>query len=219
VKTLSIDLFADFVCPWCLIGARRLDRALERVPPGVDVTVRHHPFLLDASVPEAGEDLLARLRRRYGGDPRRLQARVEEVARGDGIPLDFARVPRTYPTAAAHTLVRHAAARGTQRALAGALFDAYFLEGRNIADAEELAAIAAAHGFEGDQARALARDPDELAVTRELAEGAARAGISGVPFLVFDRKLAVSGAQPVAVLEEAIARALGGAAAEEDARE
>jgi predicted DsbA family dithiol-disulfide isomerase len=135
-------------------------------------------------------------------------ATVEAAARSSGIPLDFAKVRRTPSTVPAHTLLRHAIGRGTQRTLARALFEAYFLQGRDVGDADVLAAIAASHGFDADEAKGLIRDDDELQQTREESAELAASGVSGVPFFVFDGRLAVNGAQPPDVLRGAIERAM-----------
>jgi len=214
MRTLSIDLFSDVVCPWCHIGTAQLDTALARLAAedGVTATVTYHPFLLDPSTPPEGVDLVARLRSKYGADPRTMFARVEQAGRNAGLALDFTRVTRTWPTDAAHTLLRHALGRGTQRALAKALFAAHFDEARNIADPDVLAEIAARHGFTVDEARALASDDEERATTRRLATTATARGIRGVPFFVFDQRLALSGAQPPDVLVAAAREALATAA-------
>jgi predicted DsbA family dithiol-disulfide isomerase len=220
VSQLVIDVFVDIVCPWCLIGIRRLDQALASVAEGTRVTVRHHPFLLDPSTPPEGMNVAERLRQKYGVDPRAgMQQRVEALARSSGIDLDLRKQERMYPTAAAHTLVRHAAARGTQRELAAALFDAYFLEARNIGDPDVLVELATRHGFDADTARSLVSDEAELATTRRHARSAAQAGIDGVPFFVFNQRVAVSGAQPVEVFRDAITRALNQSESKEDVRE
>jgi predicted DsbA family dithiol-disulfide isomerase len=115
---------------------------------------------------------------------------------------------RSYPTAAAHTLLRHAEARGTQKALLHALYEAYFLRGEDVGSAEHLAEIAAAHGFTRDEAMRLTTDADELAETRREAAAVAAQGVTGVPFFIFDERLAASGAQPPEVLRGAIEKAL-----------
>jgi predicted DsbA family dithiol-disulfide isomerase len=203
---LTIDIVSDVVCPFCLIGTRRLEEAL-RATPDVEATITFHPFLLDPDAPPAGEDLRERLRRKYG-DPEPMFRRVEALARESGLELDFDNVRRSAPTAKAHTLLRHAIGKGTQPALADALFVAYFVEGRDIGDDDVLVGLAAKHGFSEDEARALVGDPRELEATRREAAHAAAEGIRGVPFFVFGGKLAVSGAQPVEVFRSAIARAL-----------
>ncbi len=207
VRRLIIDVVSDVICPWCLIGSRRLDQALETLPD-VHAEVTYHPFLLDSSTPVEGVDLRERLAKKYGIPPERMFARVEAAARESGIPLDFAKITKVASTVGSHTLLRHAVAKGTQRALVRGLYEAYFFEGKNIGDKGELAAIAAEHGFTRDEALALLDDAEELRATLGEAETTARQGITGVPFFIFDQKLALSGAQPVSVMQQAISQAL-----------
>lgn len=208
MPALTIDIFSDVVCPWCFIGARRLDRALASLDPAVDVTIAHHPFLLDPATPEAGVNVAEHLREKYGRDPGPIFARVEEAGRASGIPLDFSKQTSSYPTVRAHTLLRHAHAKGTQRAVADALFTAHFLDARNVSDPDLLEGIAIQHGFEAGEARRLVTDEGELAITRNEAADAAARGIRGVPFFVFGGRLSVSGGQPEEVFRDAIQQAL-----------
>jgi predicted DsbA family dithiol-disulfide isomerase len=200
---ITVDLYADLVCPWCYIGSERLDQA----GAGSELVVRHRPFLLMPDAPAEGVDIPDMLRRKYRADPAQLQGRVEQAARDSGQALDLSKQPRSYPTLRAHTLLRHAEARGTQRALARALYRANFDEGRNIHDPAVLADVAAAHGFTAAEVEALVTSDDELAATRAATREASQLGIRGVPFFVFNGKLAVSGAQPVDVLRAAIREA------------
>ena len=203
-RTIKIDLFTDTVCPWCLVGAERLDQAIAALPPDVPVDVENHPFYLDPNTPEEGVVVADMLRQKYGRDPREMWARVEGEARASGIDLDLSRQPRSYPTRKGHTLVRLARVKGTQHALANAIARAYFIEHRLINDDEVLADIAVRHGYAREEALLAIRDPDELGTTHDLAVAAARQGIQGVPFCIFDNRFAVSGCQP----QEVFARAL-----------
>lgn len=207
-KSITIDLFSDVVCPWCFIGSTRLEQALKALADEVTAEVCYHPFFLDPNVPSTGASIPDMLRKKYGADPRQLWARAESAARESGLALDLSLQPMIYPTAAPHTLLRHAEAKGTQRALASELFRAYFQGAANISDATVLADIAEQHGFTRAEARALVTAPDELELTREAAISAAQGGIRGVPFFIFGGRLAVSGAQSVSVLEAAIRQAL-----------
>jgi predicted DsbA family dithiol-disulfide isomerase len=208
VVDLFVDLFVDIVCPWCFVGNERLERVLASAAPGSrQAIVRHHPFFLDPSTPLEGRNVPEMLRQKYGADPKRLWARVEAEARKAGIELDLAKQPNAYPTARAHTLVRHAEGRGTGRALVRDLYRAYFLDARNIADPDVLADVAVRHGFAREEAAGLVTDEAELDLTRGQAREAAASGIGGVPFFIFDGRLAVSGAQPEDVLREAMGRA------------
>lgn len=204
---LAIDIVSDVVCPWCLIGVRRMEQALAAFPD-VEPVITFHPFLLDPSTPDEGQDLRERLQRKYGVDPKVMFARVEAAARESGVALDFAKVTRSVPTVRAHTLLRHAADRGTQRALKNALLEAYFLEGRDVGSVDVLAEIAAAHGFTKDEARALVGDEAELRETRAEAASVAEQGVSGVPFFVIGKRLMFSGAQPVERMKDVIQRVI-----------
>jgi predicted DsbA family dithiol-disulfide isomerase len=201
---LSIEVVSDVVCPWCFIGEHRLAQALERA--GVDAEVRFSPFLLDPSTPLEGADLRERLRAKYRLDPEVMFDRVERAAAESGLALDFDVVERSCNTIAAHTLLRHARARGTQVALARDLFEGYFVRGENVGEPSVLAGIAARHGFEPDEALALLSDERELAATRDEAAAQQRRGVTGVPFFVFQGRFAVSGAQPVEVLMQVLER-------------
>lgn len=206
--SLCIDVFSDIVCPWCFVGSVRLSQALESLQGEVEAEICYHPFFLDPDLPAAGVNLAEKLRKKFGVDPKQLWARVEAAAAESGLALDLSLQPKQYPTAAAHTLVRHAHARGTQPELVGALFRAYFQEARNVADAEVLAQVAEPYGFTREEARELVTTPAELDLTRDEALAAAQGGIRGVPFFIFGGRLAVSGAQSVGVLAGAIRQAL-----------
>lgn len=204
---VSVDIVSDVVCPFCFIGMKRVEDAL--AAEGIaDAEVTFHPFLLDPSTPPEGVDLRASLRAKYGGDPEAMFGRVEAMAKESGIPLDFAKV-RLHPnTIKAHTLLRHAKERGTQHALARALFEAHFLDGKDIGSDDVLVSLATRHGYDEAEARKLLASPEEAKATRAEAQEAAQQGIRGVPFVILGGKLAVSGAQPVEAFRGAIARLL-----------
>lgn len=204
-RPVAIDLYTDIVCPWCFLGNERLERVL--AASGQPAEVTHHPFLLDPNTPPAGKDIPAMLRQKYGVDPKQVWGRLEAEARKSGIEVDLSKVRYSYPTIRAHTLVRLAAAKGTQRALVRDLFRANFLEARNISDLGVLTEIAARHGFDADEVAGHLTDERELATTRRDAAEASASGITGVPFYVLDQRYAISGAQQEEVLRSAIARA------------
>ncbi|MEQ1899732.1 MAG: DsbA family oxidoreductase [Devosia sp.] len=211
-RTLKVDLFSDIVCPWCLIGAARLDKAIAELPAGVVVDVENHPFYLDPNTPPEGYDVGTMLRQKYGREPEAIWARAEAEAWKSGLDLHLNKQPRTFRTAKAHTMIRLAREKGTQHALANAIASAYFLEQRPVNDDAELAAIATRFGFTEEEALGDMRDAKELAVSHDLAVAAAQQGIQGVPFFVFDNRFALSGAQPQEVFAMAFSKALEEAA-------
>jgi predicted DsbA family dithiol-disulfide isomerase len=204
-RPVAIDLFTDIVCPWCFLGNERLERVL--AAGGRAAAVSHHPFLLDPHTPPEGKDIPAMLRQKYRVDPKQVWGRLEAEARKSGIEVDLSKVRYAYPTLRAHTLIRLAAAKGTQRALVRDLFRANFLEARNINDLGVLTEIALRHGFLADEVAGLLADERELAASRADAAQAAASGITGVPFYVLDQRYAISGAQQEEVLRAAIERA------------
>lgn len=206
---LTIDVVSDFACPWCFIGSRRLAQVLgTRGGNGAgDATVRFHPFQLNADTPAAGADLRDYLRERYGAEPEEMFARVEAAARDAGIALDFANVRVMPNTLSAHILVAAVPDSATQRAFVDAIFSAYFLEGRDIGDPAVLAELAAPHGLRAEQVGVLLANDGLRQRVRELAESMTAQGITGVPFFIFNQKLALSGAQPADVFQRAIVEA------------
>ena len=194
-----LDIFSDPVCPWCLIGATNLVRALTDAPDQ-PFELAWHPYQLDPSLPPGGMDRADYLARKFGGAGNldRIHARVEAAAREAGVPIAFDRITRAPNTLDAHRLIHWAAAEGAQTRVAMALFARYFGAGEDISDPAVLAAVAGEAGLDAAAlARLLAGDADRAEVTGE-AEAARRAGITGVPAFIVGGQYAVTGAQPQA---------------------
>jgi predicted DsbA family dithiol-disulfide isomerase len=171
----------------------------------VDFTVRLHPYLLDASVAEGGERIAERLHARYpSADLDQMFDRVEAAARESGLELDARKQAFTFPTIKAHTLLRLAATRDVQLQVAYALFRTHFVEAGNVADRDTLVRVAAECGLDAELAATTLADPRALEQTRLEAAHLAESGVRGVPFFLLGGKLAVSGAQPVPTLMQAM---------------
>jgi predicted DsbA family dithiol-disulfide isomerase len=199
---VKVDIFSDVVCPWCFIGTQRLEHVLaER---GITADVTYRTFLLDPETPAEGKNVPEMIRKKYGRDPAPMFARVEAEARKSNIPLESAKQPMSYNTVRAHTLLRHAIPLGTQRALAKALFEAHFLDAKNISDPAVLVELATRHGFTSERATELLADEAELAITKKEHDVPRQLGISGAPFFIFDGKVGVSGAQPEEVFRQVL---------------
>lgn len=204
---LKIDVYSDVVCPWCYIGAERLRQVLASLTDAPEIELSYKTYLLDPGVPAEGVDLAQRLEKKYGLPATEIFARPTEAAHELGLPLDFKKVPRSYNSINAHTLLRHATP-AHQVGLAQALFDAYFVQGLDISDPSALVPLAQGHGFSAEQATQLLRDHGERQATLGAAEDTRKLGIRGVPTFVFNDKLAFSGAQPEAIFRQAMAEAL-----------
>ena len=215
---VTIDVISDVVCPWCFIGKRRLEAALASVAAqgaACEFTVRWHPFELNPDLPPTGIDRREYVAAKFGGAERAAQIyeRVRAAGASAGIAFAFERIARQPNTRDAHRLVAWAQARGDAEPLVERLFVAYFQDGRNPGDRDVLAAIAGEAGLDAAAARAML-ETDEGGGAVEASERRAHdIGIGGVPFFIFDGRLAVSGAQEPQVLAQAIAQAAKAAAA------
>lgn len=206
---IAIEIVSDLMCPWCFIGEHRLTNALA-ARPSLSVEVSFTPFLLDPGLGPEGADLRARLEKKYGVPAERLFGRVEAVSREAGVPIDFSKIRRAPSTLGGHVLLAHAAERGTQVALARALFRAYFQEGRDLGDPEVLGDVAAQHGFARGEAITLAGDEAERAKVRATALAQPGRGVSGVPHFVVGERFVVPGAQDEATWAKVLDRVAAG---------
>ena len=202
---MQVHKFSDFVCPWCWIGKRYLD-ALARERP---ISRTYWPYYLHPDLPAEGVDRTAMILAKFGSveRARELGRVVEDAARAARLELDLGRVKHVPNTRDAHRLMRWAGGQGIADDVAERLFAAHFAEGRNIGDVATLIDIGAAAGLDATlAAELLTNDADRLVVDGQAAQ-AREMGISGVPTMVFDRKVTVVGAQPVEALRAAAARA------------
>ncbi|MDE1148044.1 MAG: DsbA family oxidoreductase [Azospirillaceae bacterium] len=193
---MLIEIVADFVCPWCYIGKRRLDRALAQ-RPAIQPEVRWLPFQLDPETPLGGTDRMIDLLAKFGSVERvrQVAALLEQTAAAEGLDLNLDRIGRTPNTLDAHRLLRHADAQGVAPALADALQRAFFRDGRDIGDRHVLADLAEAAGMDREAtARFLASDADRDALRQSLAT-MRQLGIQAVPCFIFNRVYSLSGAQ------------------------
>lgn len=193
---MIVDIVSDAICPWCYIGKRRLERALQQAPQP-DLKIGWRPFQLNPDMPVEGMDRQEYLRAKFG-DSRggRGYAAITAAGREEGIPFAFERIQRTPNTILAHRLIRYAARADNQDPIVEALFRAYFTEGQDIGRLETLVNVAGGAGLDAGAVESyLAGNEDEDAVRSEDAF-ARQIGIQGVPCFIIDRQYAVSGAQP-----------------------
>jgi len=198
---IEVDYVADLACPWCYIGLKRLDRA-RALRPDKPVRVRWWPFLLNPFLPPEGMDRAEYVRAKFGGDvaARRVYERITEAGREDGIAFAFERMPRTPNTVLAQRLVLWAQESGSADALIERLFEALFVEGRDIGKREVLVELAGEAGLDPDAARTFLAGDALAAEILRAHQQAERLGVRGVPVFIVERAHAVSGAQPPEVL-------------------
>jgi len=210
MPALTVDIWSDVVCPWCYLGKRRFEAALERFEHRDDVDVAWHSFELD---PQAGpaSDLpgAERLAAKYGMSVEEARARhrqLEDLAAAEGLEYHLDRT-RGGNSFAAHRLHQLAIERGLGDAMMERLMRAYFTEGEATGDPEVLLRLASEAGLDPDEARAVLGSDGYADAVREDERIAHHIGIHGVPFFVLGRRFGVSGAQTADVMLQALEKA------------
>ncbi len=218
-KTLTIDIVSDVVCPWCYIGKRKLEAALA-LPQASElpkVEIRWHPFQLNPDLPEAGVPRKQYVEQKFGGPARaaEIYERVGAAGKAVGLNLNFEGIKQQANTLLAHALIAFAqqspnndAANSIGNDVKERIMKAYFVDGLFIGNIDVLVDIAVAAGLDGEAARAYLNDPLARQSVAQADAQARQMGVSGVPFFIFNQKVAVSGAQDPAALLAAMQQAM-----------
>ncbi|MEC8850405.1 MAG: DsbA family oxidoreductase, partial [Pseudomonadota bacterium] len=193
---LQIEIFSDVVCPWCYIGKRRFERA-HTARPHTGLAVTWRAFQLNPEMPADGIDRQRYLELKFGGGDQagHVYHRIAAAGAEEGIDFAFDRIRRTPNTVNAHRLVRWALQQDRQDEAVESLFQAYFLEGLDIGDRDNLAEIAACAGLDRADASAFLDGVEGVREVLDETRLAYNSGMTGVPCFIVDRKYAISGAQ------------------------
>ncbi|MEA2316134.1 MAG: hypothetical protein QOD44_323 [Solirubrobacteraceae bacterium] len=206
---MHVEIWSDIACPWCYIGKRRFEAALEQFEHRDDVRVTWRSFELDPGAPaERTGDRAEHLARKYGSSveqARGMQDHMTEVAAGEGLEFRFD-AARSGNTFDAHRLLHLAEAHGLQDAMKERLMRAYLGEGELISDHATLERLGVEAGLPADEVRDMLAGDRYATDVREDERTASSLGISAVPFFVVDRAMGASGAQPPEVLAELLRR-------------
>ncbi len=207
---MQVEVWADVICPWCGLGAHRLEAALERFQHRDEVQVIHRSFQLDPSAPPGPSEPVRDMLRRKGLDDGQIDVmtrRVEGLADSEGLRPYHVLDNRVGSTALTHELLAYAADQGRQAEAWNRLFGAYFGEARPIFSVEDLVSLAGEIGLDPAGAREALLSRHYAARVADEGREAAELGATGVPFFVIDRRYGVAGAQPVDTLLTALQRA------------
>jgi predicted DsbA family dithiol-disulfide isomerase len=206
---MQIDFISDTVCPWCFIGKRRLGRAMA-LRPNISFDVRYRPYRLDPTVPKGGLERTAYLAAKFGKNGGIAEAQRVIAAEGakEGIEFDFAAILRAPNTLDSHRLIRWAAMTGAQDEVVERLFAAFFENGEDIGDIRILSDIADVCGMDGSQIADMLESDQDLNLVEREDQLAREMGVTGVPAMIFNNKVAVSGAREPEVLTMVIDKAL-----------
>lgn len=213
---MQVEIWSDVVCPWCYLGKKRFERALESFGHRDEVEVVYRSFELDPSAPAGvSTPTVELLASKYGMSPEQAadaQREMEQRAAQDGLEFRMEGL-RSGNTRDAHRLLQLAKDRGVQAELTERLHRAYFTEQASIFDHASLTELAVETGLDrGEVSKVL--DSDEYSDAVDTDEAMAQAlGATGVPLFVIDRRYGVSGAQPPEVIAQALEQAWAEAAA------
>ncbi|GGG90969.1 DsbA family oxidoreductase [Paenibacillus radicis (ex Gao et al. 2016)] len=207
---MKIEVWSDFACPFCYIGKRRLEGALEQFAHRDDVEVEFRSFELDPNAKrDVDYDVNDMLSKKYGMSREQAEANnrnLTEQARTLGLDYHMDKMVLTN-TFDAHRLTHLAAKSGKREEMAERLFKAYFTEGKHLGDHDTLADLAVEVGIDRGEALEALKSPTYTQEVRADEQEASQIGVRGVPFFVIDRKYAVSGAQPSEVFLQAVQQA------------
>ncbi|MCP5121242.1 MAG: DsbA family oxidoreductase [Pseudomonadales bacterium] len=195
---IRIDIVSDVVCPWCIIGYKQLERALQQMAGSFTADIHWQPFELNPHLPLRGQDLREHIAEKYGTSPeqsRGARARLTELGESLGFSFDYYDGMRIYNTFAAHQLLHWAGLQGKQMALKLALFEAFFSRRENVGDPGLLATVAGRVGLDAGQAlEVLTSGRYAQAVRQEQARWLDRE-VHAVPMFYFNDGYPVPGAQ------------------------
>ncbi|MFC4534912.1 DsbA family oxidoreductase [Sphaerisporangium dianthi] len=215
VKTVRVEVWSDVVCPWCYIGKRRLERALERFEHAGDVEVVWRSFQLDPAFPRgARKPVPEMLAEKMGATPaqvRTMQAQVTALAAEEGLVYDLEHSIMVN-TIDAHRLTHLAKKHGLDGQAHERLLRANLIEGQTLDDAETLVRLGVEAGLPEDETRRVVGGTAHLDDVEADIREARELGVTGVPFFVLNRAFAVSGAQPAELFLSALRQAYEAAA-------
>lgn len=208
-----IEIVSDVVCPWCFIGLRRLDLALDLVReqyPGFACVKRWRPFFLSPDTPPEGEPYMPFMIRKFGSAERLagIFDRVRTAGALHGVDFRFDRIEMRANTLHAHRLIHWVQERADASVLVERLFAGQFQRGENVGDKNVLVGIAAECGYDRDEVAAYLRSEDGTAEVLKMESESREWGVSAVPTFIVDRKTGVQGAEDPHVLARTIKQAL-----------
>ncbi len=210
---VQVDIVSDVVCPWCIIGFRQLDLALQQL--GILARLRWHPFELNPNMPPEGQNLREHIAEKYGSTPEQSQQardRLTSLGAELGFSFNFNDESRIVNTFSSHQLLDWAEGEGRQHPLKLALFDACFTQQRDVSDVDVLMDAVGTVGLDPKAARVALESGTHGAPVREKQQFWTSRGISGVPSMVFGGKYLLTGAQGTDTYAQVLQRCLAEAA-------
>ena len=206
---LNIDVYSDVICPWCYVGKHRLEKALALVKDRFEARVAWHPFELNPDMPKEGLDRRKYRSAKFGSweNSLALDEQVKAAGAGEGINFRHDLMERTPNTLDAHKLILLAGREGVQDKIADALFNGYFVEGKDVGKRETLIQIATDAGMNAERVAAFLDGEESTAAVEEALKKGRALHINSVPTYIINQQVSFSGAQSVETFVRAFEQA------------
>ena len=206
-KVIRIDMVSDVVCPWCYIGKRRLEKAIEgtQVSDNVqvkDIEIIYRSYQLDANVPKEGIDFQTYMENRFGANFISKFHQVEQVAQTEGLDFDFSSLPKAINTFTLHRILTMALKDGIQAEVKEAFMKAYFIDKQDLTQENILIDLLNKYGWSAEKTLSIINSDIASDKVKEEMNYYRKLGVTGVPYFIFNNRYAVSGAQPAEVFME-----------------
>ncbi|GAL75106.1 2-hydroxychromene-2-carboxylate isomerase/DsbA-like thioredoxin domain [Nonlabens ulvanivorans] len=204
---LKIDIVSDVVCPWCTIGFKRLEKAINELGIQDQVEIEWQPFELNPNMPVEGQNLNEHITEKYGSTKEQQQASKQHMIEAGaelGFTFDYFDEMRMVNTFDAHILIEYAKDFGKQTELKMQLTKAFFSDRKDVSQRDVLKEALISVGLNATEALALTDKPEAQQEVRKKEQFWQNLGVSSVPTIVFNRKSAVSGAQPVDIFKQVL---------------
>jgi predicted DsbA family dithiol-disulfide isomerase len=194
---IKIAVVSDVVCPWCYIGKRRMEKAVQQLSGEMDFEIAYYPFELNPDMPLAGANHRVHLSNKFGGEEeyQRITNHVADVAAGEGLTFNFTDQTTSPNTRNAHRLILFAKEQGKHLQLVEAFFKAYFTDGVDLTNNDNLVSIAVSTGLDKTKVEEFLNSSTGSAEVQMAETELQRAGVRGVPFYIINDKYGISGAQ------------------------
>ena len=204
---IRIDVVSDVVCPWCYIGKRRLEKAIEGTQSSDNVQVKeveivYHPFQLDPSVPVEGLSFQTYMKNRFGSNFVEKFHQVEQAAQSEGLDFDFSLLPKAINTFMLHRILTVALQDGIQSQVKESLMKAYFVDRQDLTQENILVEVMETYGWTAEKTLQIIHSDIATDEVKEEMNYYRQLGVTGVPFYIFNKKYTVSGAQSAEVFME-----------------
>ncbi len=206
-KVIRIDVVSDVVCPWCYIGKRRLEKAIEDTQLSNNVQVKYieityRAYQLDPSVPNEGIDFQTYMENRFGSNFTSKFHQVEQAAQTEGLNFDFLSIPKAINTFTLHRILTIALKDGIQAEVKEAFMKAYFVDKQDLTQENILVKLLEKYDWTAEKTLKIINSDIATDEVKEEMNYYRQLGVTGVPFFIFNQKYTVSGAQPAEVFME-----------------